>query len=121
VSFEGLLPNSPPQNKEVLLSVQSNLQRPYMVTQNVTTPLSNEKGDEFDGRYFRINEEFSGQQKGKLQYNEFVPIPAGETPLYISDAQGSSATFKVIYQQRPYPGMEPGHYKAAVIFSLGEL
>lgn len=121
VSFEGLLPNSPPQTKEVVVAVESNLQRPYMVTQNVISPLSNERGMEFDSRYFRMNQDFVEQKRGKLQYNEFVPIPGGETPLYFSDAEGSPATFRIMYQQRPYAGMEPGHYKAAIIYSLGEL
>jgi hypothetical protein len=121
VDFANLLPNSPPETREVLVRVQSNLGKPYMVIQKVVSPLSNEKGEAIAEVAFSLKEEFIGSASGKLAHTDFKPVSPGDATLFFSDTQGSSAEFKVIYRLRAYPEMTPGDYRTEIVYSLGEM
>ncbi|MCA9409305.1 MAG: hypothetical protein H6755_06225 [Candidatus Omnitrophica bacterium] len=121
VSFPNLLPNSPPQIREIEVYVKSNLGRPYMIMQNVVSPLTNQEGGIFAEKYFSIKGELLDGAQGKLAYNDFESVPDGEIPVYFSDKNGSSAHVKVYYRLRPYPEMAPGSYATSIMYSLGEM
>ncbi len=121
VSFKNLLPNGPPQTREVVVDVKSNLGKPYLVNQDVDFSLANEKGKEFVQDYFTMKEIFIKGTAGNVKFHDFVPVSEKSTPIYSSDKQGSSARFKVIYQLRPYPKMVPGNYATSIRYSLLEI
>ena len=62
-----------------------------------------------------------GNGSGKLEFPDFAPVPQGDSIIYFSDAQGSPATFKVVYRLSPYAAMQPGDYQAAMVYSLNEI
>ncbi|MGE3981174.1 MAG: hypothetical protein AB7F70_07110 [Candidatus Omnitrophota bacterium] len=121
MSFKGLLPNSEPQYKEVVVTVNSNTGKPYWVSQNITATLMNEKGEKIDDDYFTVKQEIMGDGTGKVENADFSSLTEGETALYYSDRYGSPVKFKVVYRLRPYKGMQAGDYKTAVVYSLGEI
>lgn len=120
VRFNNLLPESEPQVREVEVEVRSNLSRPYMVMQNVMAPLTNEKGGAIDSRQFSVRQELL-EGEGKVQNGGFKAVETGDAAVFISDAKGSPARFKVIYRLEPYRAIEAGDYATSVKFSLSEL
>ncbi len=121
MNFSRILPNTPPQEREVLVTVKTNLNQPYAVTQNTSSPLSNAKGFEIPSNYFVMRMELDGASPGKIQFSDFAPVPIEDTIIYYSDTQGSPATFKAVYQLSPYSAMEAGNYQTAMMYSLSEL
>lgn len=122
MAFTDLLPTGEPRTKQIIARVESNMFRPYMVTQKVTPGgLRNEEGDQVEESYFRVSEELIEESTGKVAHTDFTPVQEGETTLFHSDKQGSPATFKVYYQLQPYPAMEAGNYTTGIVFSLEEL
>lgn len=121
VNFANLLPDSPPIIKEVLVNVTSNLKRPYMITQSVVSPLTNQKGDQIASQNFTMKGLFVETQKGKLIAESFEFVIVGDAPIFISDSKGSSAAFKIIYRLRSNKEILAGDYTTAIRFSLGEM
>jgi len=120
LSFERLLPNSPPTIREVEVQVKTNLGKPYMVMQNAVSPLTNDKGNEMPDQYFTYKGELLGQGKGKMIDTDYRQVPRGESLLYVSDNKGSPSRFKVNYRVRPYSAMVAGDYTTSIRYSLGE-
>ena len=93
VSFTHVLANTPPQDKEVLVTVFSNLHKPYQVLQDLQTNMTNQQGKEFDNKYFTIQVEIPSGQKGQTDFTEFSPMQTGEYPIFSSDAYGQRGHF----------------------------
>lgn len=120
VSFSHVLANNPPQDKEVLVTVVSNLHKPYQVLQDIQTGMTNEKGKEFDNKYFTIQVDIPSGQKGQTNFAEFSPVQTGEYPVFTSDSMGSGAIFTVVYRLQGYNQMSPGNFSAPIRFSLNQ-
>ncbi|MBI4308804.1 MAG: hypothetical protein HY591_00580, partial [Candidatus Omnitrophica bacterium] len=120
LSFSHVFAANPPQEKEVLVTVRSNLHKPYQVMQNIQASMANEQGKEFDKRYFSFKVDVPAGQKGRTKFNGFSPVETGEYPVLSSDAQGSPATFKVVYRLQGYPQMNSGNFSVPVQFSLNQ-
>lgn len=121
LSFERLLPDSQPMIREVKVKVTTNLEKPYMIMQNVISPLTNEEGVEIPGEYFTLKGELFEGETGEVAYTDFLPVPSGENPIFFSDTKGSPSHFKVMYRLRPYPEMLPGGYTTSTRYTLGEM
>lgn len=120
MGFDKILPDMPAQEKVVIVKVKTNLGRPYTVSQNMSTPLQNERGEEIEKDYFLIRGELLGASKGSIKHPSFVPVVVNDTVLYQSDREGSPGEFQVIYQLKPYASIKAGDYKTAIRYSLGE-
>ena len=121
VKFARVLPSDPPQTQEINVRVKTNLGKPYIVMQNVSSPLTNPRGDEIKKDFFTIKTELIGQGLGRPGAVDFMPVGVGETPVFFSDHQGAPAEFKVIYRLKSYPEISAGDYSAPIVFSLGEM
>jgi len=120
VNFSHVLANSPPQDEEVMVTVLSNLHKPYQVLQNLQTNMTNQQGKEFNSKYFTLEVEIPPGQKGQSNFTEFSPVQTGEYPVFSSDASGSGATFKVFYRLQGYAQMTSGNFLAPIRFSLNQ-
>jgi len=120
VSFSHVLANSPPQDKEVLVTVLSNLHKPYQVIQDLQSDMTNSQGKQFDSRYFNVQVEIPPGQRGQTDFVEFSQVKTGEYPIYSSDAKGSGVTFKVEYRLQGYDQMSPGDFLAPIRLSLNQ-
>lgn len=121
LSFERLLPDSQPIIRVIEVKVKTNLGRPYMVMQSVTSPMTNKEGTSLPDQYFTFKGELLDQQAGKLIGTDYKQVPQGETSLYTSDNKGSPGRFNVSYRLRPFSTMIPGDYSTAIRYSLGEI
>lgn len=120
VSFSHVMSNSPPQEKEVLVTVLSNLHKPYQVLQDYETRMTSQQGKEFDSKYFNVQVEIPSGQNGQTDFTEFSSVQTGEYPVFSSDASGNGATFKVLYRLQGYAQMSPGNFLAPIRFSLNQ-
>jgi len=120
VSFSHVLANSPPQDKEVLVTIVSNLHKPYQVLQDLQSNMMNQQGKEFNSKYFTVQVEIPPDQSGHTDYVEFAPVKTGEYPVFSSDASGRGVTFKVVYRLQGYTQMDPGNFSAPIRFSLNQ-
>jgi len=118
--FENILPNGPPQIKEAIVDVKTNLGRPYMIIQKFSSPLANEKGDLFKEEFFNIKVE-KEKGEGKVAFEEFTKVPLEEKAIFQSNAKGDPCTVKVLYRLKPYPEMVAGNYMTSIVCSLGEI
>ncbi len=119
--FSNLLPGESPQVKEIEVKVKSNLGRPYMVTQNVSTTLTNDKGEKISAEFFSMKVGMDQDISGKTDFSGFSSVPRDAVPIYFSNAKGASTSFKVMYRLAPYPGMAPGDYSTAIVYTLEEM
>lgn len=119
INFGHVLASSPAQEKQVLITVKSNLHKPYQIVQNMVSPMTNEHGKEFDSKYFMFKVDLSGQ-KGYTKYADFSPVAAGDYPIYSSNAHGDPVSFTVTYQLKGYFSMDPGNFVAPLKFSLDQ-
>jgi hypothetical protein len=121
VRFNNILPANPPETKEVLVAVRTNLGRPYMVVQKVSSNLTNAQGDEIPQEHFNVESELPVDQPGRVTDTEYGPVGIGETTVFFSDQQGSSSRFFIRYRLKSYPEIIAGDYSAPVVFSLVEM
>ncbi len=120
VNFSHVLANSPSQEKQVVVTVSSNLNKPYQVLQDLQTNLTNQQGKEFDSKYFTMQVEIQSGQKGQTDFAEFSPVQTGEYPVFSSDSMGSGATFIVVYRLQGYAQMSPGDFLAPIRLTLNQ-
>lgn len=118
--FFNIHPTSGPVIKEAVVTVHTNLGQPYVVTQNIRSPLITEKGKKIPSELFTIKEELVNQKGGRIAFEEFVPVPQGEAPLFFSDQRGSSAQFRIFYKLTPNLKIAAGTYSMIAEYSLGE-
>lgn len=122
VDFSNLYPGAAPQEQGVIVKVNSNLNKPYMVSQKVLGPLQNEKQEALDQENFLIKTIVDSRSRGKGKMPQFVSVSSSvEQSLYISDEQGSPVEFEVRYRVVPYEEMSPGNYKTEMTYTLGEI
>ena len=120
VSFGHVLANAPAQEKQVAVTIKTNLHKPYQVIQSMSSPMINDKGKEFDKHGFTFKVNIAPDQKGRTKFTEESVVETGEYPIYYSDAKGSPATFLVSYQLKGYLDMSPGNFVAPLKFSLNQ-
>ena len=120
VSFANVLPTNPPVEKEVTVTVRTNLHKPYQVTQNMASAMANEKGNVVKKDYFTFQVQVAPGGKGLTKYAEFSPMQVGDVAVFSSDSQGNPAQFKVIYRLQGYTQMSGGSYAAPIRFSVNQ-
>lgn len=120
ISFNHVVANRPAQEKEVTVTVHTNLHKPYQVTQNFQALMTNEKGDQISKEYFTQKVELPLGSRGRTKFNDFIPVDSGELPVFVSDSKGSPIVFKVIYKLQGYQGMSVGNFNAPLQFSLNQ-
>lgn len=120
LEFRNLKPHQTPKKDEVIIQINTNLGKPYQVTQNINSDLVNKEGESIPSEYFTFYTE-NIETKGKIQYSSKTNVKKGETILFVSDEYGSADKFKVIYELGCPEKSEPGDYSTQVTYSLLEM
>ena len=121
MKFTRVMPETPPQQKEVVVTVYTNMYKPYMVTQKAQYGLVNEDGHEMRNKNFQMKGEVVQGYSGKIESSEYSSFPISETPIFVSDGEGAPSQFKMSYRLTPYWEMKPGNYMTSIVYSLSEL
>ncbi|MCM8793723.1 MAG: hypothetical protein NC898_04580 [Candidatus Omnitrophica bacterium] len=120
IEFRNLRPGGPPQSSEVSIEIKSNLGKRYQVSQRIDSELVNKEGNKIPLKYFTLREE-SLETKGTLKFSKSTEIRLGEMILFVSDIEGTSDKFKVIYELEPPLDLRPGNYSTGIIYSISEI
>ena len=118
--FRNLKSGSGSIKKEVIIKVKTNLDRPYNVVQNLSTPLTNQSGNTIPLRFFRLKEEESKDNPGDIIFSQYTPLSLGDTRVFASNATGDSSEFKIIYSLEIPRDMIAGDYFTGLNYSLVE-
>lgn len=120
IEFRNLKPQEAPRQSEVIIAVNSNTGKQYQVSQQVTSGLVNIEGKNIPSENFTLRQE-SLSTKGTLQATDSTPVRMGETVLFLSDKEGSSDKFKVIYELIPSLDIMAGSYSTRITYSISEI
>jgi hypothetical protein len=121
IDFDDLKPGEGPRLNEVLMEVRSNLGRPYQVAQNVISDLTSSQGKSILSKYFLMRTLPVNNTKGNLKAPDKTPVEKGSALLFVSDAQGSSDKFKVIYELNCPEDLTAGNYASRITYTLTEI
>ena len=120
VRFANILPTNPPTEKEVTVTIRSNIHKAYQVAQSLASLMVNDKGEQIKKEYLTFKIEIPEGQKGHTRYMDFSPVETGEYPIFSSDGEGAAAAFKVIYRLKGYTQMPGGEFTAPIRYSLNQ-
>jgi len=120
LEFVNLRPDGQPQKNEVIIQVNSNTGKPYQVTQNLYSELKNKEGETINAKYFNLRTD-SLETLGTLKFATAEAVKKGETVLFISDKEGSSDKFRVVYELAPSRDLKYGDYSSAITYSLSQI
>lgn len=120
IQFRDVKAKEPPKVSEVVIEVNSNIGKPYQVSQQLLSGLVNKEGKSIPVKNFTLRQ-VSIQTKGALRYTTPTEVRTGEMVLFASDAQGASDRFKVIYELIPSLDIEAGDYSSRFTYSISEI
>jgi len=120
IEFRNLKPRDPPKTYEVIIEINSNIGKQYQVGQNLLSELVSKEGQIIPSQYFTIRTE-GVDTKGALKFPYKAEVRKGDSVLFVSDKEGSSDSFKVIYELTCPADVRAGDYSASVVYSLSEI
>ncbi|MFC1646409.1 hypothetical protein ACFL2Y_04455 [Candidatus Omnitrophota bacterium] len=110
------------KESKVKIKIESNLDRPYLVTQKITGALQNLEGNRIPKEFFTFELEKVEDTGGKLKLDSETAIdPDKDTTLFISNHSGDSDEFEVTYRLRVTANTRSGDYGTGISYSLSEL
>lgn len=120
--FRNLESTKVPVKKEVTISVNSNLNKPYQIIQNIKEPLMNDEGETLPIENLKLKIEKLQEEPGGINAaaSGFVPCEQGSTTLFLSDNRGKATKFTLIYSLKIPPETKPGDYFTNISYSLIE-
>ena len=104
-----------PVRREVTISVNSNLNTQYEVSNSMSSSLCNDKGDCLPSGNFTVYGIRGSCKYGTIRQEREYSIGG---ILYTSNAAGTSDSFTAVYSVIPFVGMKPGYYRGTVGFTL---
>lgn len=103
------------QAKEVVITTQSNLRTPYIITQSLSTPLANENGVGVPAGALRVSAQ-NNKSGGSASQN--VEVGTDSSVLFRSDNNGQGDTISANYTLRVPPVQEAGEYRSQLVYTL---
>jgi hypothetical protein len=120
IEFKDLKPTQPPKTYEVAIEVNTNVDKPYQVTQNAYSELTSKEGQVMPAKYFTLRTE-GVDTKGALKFPEQGEVKKGDMVLFASDDKGSPDKFKIIYELTCPRDVKAGDYSTNITYSLSEI
>lgn len=120
IEFRDIKASEPPKTSEVEIQINSNAGKQYQVSQDVFADLTNKEGDVISSQYFTLRTD-SDDTKGNLKFPEKQEVRKGSTVLFVSNNDGDSDKFKVIYELNCPQGTKAGDYATRITYSLLEI
>ncbi|MDD5356148.1 MAG: hypothetical protein PHY56_06410 [Candidatus Omnitrophica bacterium] len=110
------------KESRINVKVDSNMARPYTITQKLSGPLQNEAGDKIPQGFFTFIMEKKDNAGGKLKFeDEAVIEPGSDKTIFVSNANGDSDEFDVVYKLKVTADTKGGNYNTGISYSLSEL
>lgn len=120
IQFRDVPLDKTPRRSEMLVEVHSNIGRQYQVSQQLPAALVNAEGETITPKHFTLRLVDLGT-KGSLQFIQPTEAKTGEIVLFLSDQEGSSDKFKIIYEFSADASVEAGDYMGKIMYTISEL
>ncbi|MCP4653101.1 MAG: hypothetical protein GY858_06950 [Candidatus Omnitrophica bacterium] len=120
IRFDDVKSGDGPVQKEMVIQVESNLNKPYYVVQHLSDYLTNETGDKVAEENFTVKGEVAKDNLGATLIDNFAPVEPGDTNVFSSDSQGNGSKFTLIYSLDRDRGVKGGSYSTDISYSLLE-
>ena len=121
IDFSNLKPGEGPRINEVLVEVKTNIGRPYQVTQNILSDLVSSEGIDIPPKFFSLKTVAVNNTKGQLKVLDKIAVAKGNLLLFISDNDGASDQFKILYELVCPPDLLAGSYSSRITYTLTEI
>lgn len=121
INFDNLKASDGPRTNEVLIEVKTNTARKYQVTQDVLSELKSIEGESIPSKYFLMRTFPANNTKGDLKILDKVAVEKGSSLLFVSDSDGSTDSFKVVYELTSPTDLRAGNYSSRITYTLTEI
>ena len=121
IEFRDIKFSTPVKTSEVILKVNSNIAKPYQITQDISGELSDTSGKTIPFEYFKMQVVAFDTTKGNPRLTERTQVKKGNSVLFVSDNRGSPDAFKVIYELNYQANITAGDYTANVVYDISEI
>lgn len=116
--FDKIMPGSGRVNKELTVTITSDITKQYRVTQMLLEPLSTVEGSSIPRNSFMVYGLRGTNKYGTLNVEEEVPVMLNRQVLYTSNQGGDSDSFILVYGLLPSPDISSGYYRGRIGFIL---
>lgn len=117
LNFDKITPASGHVNKEVTITVNSDIAKQYRITQTLFEPLSSMRGASLPSNGFLVYGLRGSNRSGTLT-EQSIPVSMGRQVIYTSDTQGSPDSFTLVFDLAIPGDIESGSYRGRIGFSL---
>lgn len=122
LSFGELSYKTGPSESKVNIKIDSNLDKPYLVTQKILGTLQNDNGDIIPSELFTFVLGQIEDSVGTIKFDTESSVnPDKDTAIFVSNQDGDSDEFNITYRLRVTADTPGGNYNAGVSYSLSEL
>jgi len=115
LDFGRVDPSGGAVRREVTISVNSNLNTQYEVSNTMSTSVCNDKGDCIPSRNFSVYGIRGSCRYGTIRQEREYYVGG---VLYTSNTAGTSDSFTAVYSVIPFVGMKAGYYRGTIGFTL---
>ncbi|MFH1854332.1 MAG: hypothetical protein ABH815_03360 [Candidatus Omnitrophota bacterium] len=105
-------------NKEVSVSINSDLQKRYRLVQTLAEPLTNSQGENISMDSLRVYGLRGSSKYGTLSVENEVPVRLGRTIIYTSNQTGDSDSFILVYKLSVPGDQQAGFYRGRISYVL---
>lgn len=120
IQFRDVQLDKKPTYAKMVVEIHSNVGRQYQVSQQLPSELFNNEGKSIPLQHFTLHLIDTGT-KGTLQFSEPTVVKTGEMILFLSDKEGSSDKFEIIYEFSADTSIEAGDYAGRIVYTISEL
>ncbi|MFT5208279.1 MAG: hypothetical protein ACI9CF_002051 [Candidatus Omnitrophota bacterium] len=103
------------QAKDVIINAKTNMATPYIIQQELLTPISNAKGEVLTAGAMTVN---ASNEAGRGQSMSNVSALTTPNIIYRSDARGRSDSIKAQYHVNIPPTQAAGSYESALRYTF---
>lgn len=105
-------------NKEIIVSIASDLGKQYRLVQSLLEPLTNTQGVTIPQNNFSVYALRGTNRSGTLSIEQEVPVFLGRTNVYTSGTDGVSDSFTLVYGMHGPFNVPDGHYRGRIAYIL---
>ncbi|MBN1522464.1 MAG: hypothetical protein JW928_08020 [Candidatus Aureabacteria bacterium] len=119
INFRPLLNLDETATEEFIFQIETNIYKPYKVTQSIYEPFINDRNrQEIDSPDFLSYRLFGDSIRGELYTNYQCPLSYSEDLLYLSDEEGGSDSFRIFYYLNNTSRLTYGEYSNFLTFQV---
>jgi hypothetical protein len=122
LSFGEVSYKAGPKESKVRMKIESNLNKPYLITQKIMGLLQNDRGNRIPSELFTFQLSATENTKGTLKFDRDMAVdPENDVTIFVSNSTGESDEFEITYRLRVTVDTPGGDYNTGVSYSLSEL